>query len=95
MGFPDFEKIAGAFGIPFRRCRDMAEMKDGIAWSLSSDGYCMLEVMVTTKQIFEPKSATKRLEDGSLYSPPLEDLAPFLPRDELKENMYIPVLDEK
>ena len=95
LGFPDFEKIAGAFGIPFRRCRDMAEMKDGIAWSLSSDGYCMLEVMVTTKQIFEPKSATKRLEDGSLYSPPLEDLAPFLPRDELKENMYIPVLDEK
>lgn len=95
LGFPDFEKIAGAFGIPFRRCHDKTEMKDGIAWSIASDGYCVLEVMVTTKQIFEPKSATKRLEDGSLYSPPLEDLAPFLPREELKENMYIPVMDEK
>lgn len=40
------------------------------------------------EQIFEPKSATKKLPDGSLYSPPLEDMAPFLPRDELESNLY-------
>lgn len=95
LGFPDFGKIADAFGIPFKRCHNKAEMKDDIAWSIDSDGYCILEVMVTTKQIFEPKSVAKRLEDGSLYSPPLEDLAPFLSREELKENMYIKMWDEQ
>jgi acetolactate synthase-1/2/3 large subunit len=44
---------------------------------------------VTIDQIFEPKSATKRLADGSLVSPPLEDLAPFLPREELLSNLFI------
>jgi acetolactate synthase-1/2/3 large subunit len=54
----------------------------------------MLEVFCSTEQIFEPKSATRRLDDGSLYSPPLEDLAPFLSREELKSNMYIKMIDE-
>ena len=56
---------------------------------LSSDGPLLCEVIVTTKQNFEPKSSARRLEDGTLVSPPLEDLAPFLPREELAENMFI------
>lgn len=91
LGFPDFEKIAGAFGLPFKRCSDRKTMEEGIEWVIGHDNYCVLEVMVTTTQFFEPKSATKRLEDGSLYSPPLEDLAPFLPGEELKKNMLIPL----
>ena len=47
---------------------------------------------MTEDQKFEPKSATKRLPDGRLTSPPLEDLAPFLPREELAANMYIPLV---
>lgn len=94
LGFPDFEKLAAAFGIPYRRCFDRQTMAQGIQWALGCEGYCILEAMVTTKQVFEPKSATKRLEDGSLYSPPLEDLAPFLSREELRENMYIKLWDE-
>ena len=37
----------------------------------------------------------KRLEDGTLVSPPLEDLAPFLPREELRNIMLIPLMDEE
>jgi len=55
----------------------------------------LCEVMTSTTQKFEPKSATKKLPDGTLVSPPLEDLAPFLPREELKKNMYIPLIKEK
>lgn len=95
LGFPDFEKLSYAFGIPYRKCDSKSEMGDAIDWVLSQESYCMLEVYCSTEQIFEPKSATKRLENGSLYSPPLEDLAPFLPRDELAENMYIKLLDER
>lgn len=95
LGFPDFGKIAYAFGIPYRKCENKTDMNDSIQWIISEPKYCLLEVCCSTDQIFEPKSATKRLEDGSLYSPPLEDLAPFLPRDELKSNMVIELLNEK
>jgi acetolactate synthase-1/2/3 large subunit len=70
-------------------------MENGIDWCINEKGYCLFEVFCSTEQIFEPKSATKRLEDGSLYSPPLEDLAPFLSREELKSNMYIKMWDER
>ena len=44
--------------------------------------------------MWEPKSSTKRLEDGTLVSPPLEDLAPFLPREELEKIMIVPMVEE-
>ena len=53
----------------------------------------MCEVVCSTTQIFEPKSATRKLEDGTLVSPPREDMAPFLPREELKRNMYIDLVE--
>lgn len=95
LGFPEFKKISTAFEIPYKSCSSINELEKSISWFNEQKGYCMLEVFCTTDQIFEPKSATKRLEDGSLYSPPLEDLAPFLSREELKENMYIKMWDER
>lgn len=70
-------------------------INDCITKVLNAPEAVLCEVFVTIEQKFEPKSATKKLEDGSLFSPPLEDLAPFLTREELKENMYIPLIDEK
>lgn len=61
---------------------------------LKLDGPVFTEIYTDTKQVWEPKSSTKKLPDGTLVSPPLEDLAPFLPRNELKENMFIPLIDE-
>ena len=43
--------------------------------------------MLDPEQGFEPKSSSRVLEDGRIISPPLEDLAPFLSREELAENM--------
>ena len=61
--------------------------------TLETEGPFLAEIITDTNQIYEPKSATKKLEDGTLVSPPLEDLAPFLPREELRENMYIDLID--
>ena len=47
-------------------------------------------MFVSLDQIFEPKSSAKRLPDGTLVSPPLEDLSPFLPEEEMDANMIIP-----
>ena len=81
--------------VPYEPEKNKYKMIDAIDWMNKKNGFCMLEVCCDTKQFFEPKSATKRLEDGSLYSPPLEDLAPFLDREELRSNMYLPLWDER
>ena len=95
LGFPDFGKLSYAYGIPYMFCDNVDKLDSAIEWLGSEEGYCLLEVHCDTKQFFEPKSATKRLNDGTLYSPPLEDLAPFLSREELKDNMLIPLWEEK
>ena len=89
LGFPDFEKLAYAYGIPYYGCGGMEKLDSILDEFLKCNGYAMLQIFCDTKQIFEPKSATKRLPDGTLVSPPLEDLYPFLSREELRENMYI------
>jgi acetolactate synthase-1/2/3 large subunit len=95
LSFPDMEKIASAYGIPYRAIHNNSEMNDGLSEFLSLDGCAMCEVFVDTAQAFEPKPTAKKLEDGRLVSPPLEDLSPFLPREELKDIMLIPLVDEK
>ena len=93
LGFPDFEKLAYAYGIPYLGCKNDYELRDVLEKALKWNGYLLCEIFTSTGQAFQPKSATKRLEDGTLFSPPLEDMAPFLPKDELKENMYIDLIE--
>ena len=90
----DFEKLAAAYGIPYGRIESNSKLEAGIRKALCTESYYLCEIICVTDQKFEPKSATKRLADGSLFSPPLEDLAPFLSREELAENMYIPMIKE-
>ena len=89
LSFPDMGKLAPAYGYPFFRCETNAQLDETISKVLAVKGPAICEIMVSTEQKFEPKSATKRLEDGTLVSPPLEDLAPFLDRDEFYSNMII------
>ena len=94
LSFPNFIKIAEAFGFPYFSAGSNAEMQEAVKAALSTDGYAFCEIFTDIEQVWEPKSSTKRLEDGTLVSPPLEDLAPFLNRDELAQNMYIPLINE-
>lgn len=94
LSFPEFEKLAKAFGYPYYSARSNAEMKKVVDEVLAQEGPVFCEIFTDTVQVWEPKSSTKRLEDGTLVSPPLEDLAPFLPREELKEIMFIPMMEE-
>ena len=93
LGFPSFEKIAKAFGFMYWKAINNDEMKSVVAKVLAYEGPAFCEIFTDTVQVWEPKSSTKRLQDGTLVSPPLEDLAPFLDRDELKKQMFIPLID--
>jgi acetolactate synthase I/II/III large subunit len=94
LSFPDFSKLGTAFGFEVRRCASHHELSDSIHEMLASEGPQLLEVMLDPEQPFSPKLASRQLEDGRMVSSPLEDLAPFLSRAELAENMLIPLVDE-
>lgn len=94
LSFPDYKKIAEAFGYPYFCAKGNKEMRETVDKILKLSGYAFCEIFTDTEQIWEPKSSTKRLEDGRLVSPPLEDLAPFLSREELAENMFIDMIEE-
>lgn len=90
LSFPDMEKIAHAYGFPFIRAHHNEELHNAVAKTLATDGPAICEIMVTLTQQFLPKSAAKRLPDGSIISPPLEDLAPYLPDEEMDRIMIVP-----
>lgn len=94
LGFPDFEKLAAAYGFPYFRIATHAELASQLKEVLAIPGYLICEVMTCVTQKFEPKLSSHRLPDGRIVSKPLEDLAPFLSREELEENMLIPLLVE-
>ena len=91
--FPSFERIAYGFDIPFRRACGHGELREAIAVTLAEPGAAMAEIMLDLAQPFSPKVSSKRLPDGRMVTAPLEDMAPFLPRDEFLENMIVPPVD--
>lgn len=94
LSFPSFEKIATAFGMPYLSAHSNKEVEQVAKAAFATPGFVFCEIFTDTHQVWEPKSSARRLPDGTLVSPPLEDLAPFLPREELKEQMYIPMMEE-
>ena len=84
------EKLAAAYGYPYVKAVHNEELAAAAEKTLSMEGPVICEVFVTMDQNFEPKSAAKRLPDGTMVSPPLEDLSPFLPDEEMDEMMIIP-----
>ncbi len=94
LGFPDVEKLAQAFDYPYFRASNHGDMRAAIEKTLAHDGRAICEVFLDLGQVFAPKLASRRLDDGRMVSSPLEDLAPFLPREELAANMLIPLVAE-
>ena len=92
LSFPDLKLLAPVFGLTYSACHAPEDLKSVIQDALAHESN-ICEIFVTKKQFTEPKISSRRLEDGSMVSAPLEDMYPFLPREELAQNMYIE-LDE-
>jgi acetolactate synthase-1/2/3 large subunit len=94
LTLPDLMKIGTAYGISTERITENAGLKVGIRAVLDRPGPVLCEVMVAPDQAIGPRVSSALRPDGSIVSRPLEDLWPFLDRDELRANMLIPTLDE-
>lgn len=86
---PDFSKIACAFGFPSFQIRTWEDMACIMPKVQAIQGPVICEVFTHPEQPFVPKLSLVPQKDGSLISPPLEDLSPLLPRAEMRENMLI------
>ncbi len=92
--FPDFAAVSAAFGFAYARAEGHNDLREAIATTLAADGPALCEIIVDEHVAFAPKLGSKAHPDGRITSPPLEDLSPFLPREVLRENMAIPLLEE-
>jgi len=90
---PDFEHLARAYGISYSSIRNNAELSAGIASVLRSEGPEICELNAAADQGISPRVSSFRRADGTFESRPIEDMAPFLPREEVWENMHL--FDEK
>ena len=91
--FPDFVKLAEAHGLRGVKIEG-DDFSSQIAAALKTPGPVLCEVILDRAQGFEPKLSSKKLPDGRMVTAPLEDMAPFLPRDEFKRNLLIPAWEE-
>ncbi len=94
ISFPDMERIAYAYEIPFVRCHNHNELDKAIAQTVEGDAPAICEIMLTPEQPFAPRISSRRLPDGRIVSSPLEDMYPFLEREEMKGNLLIAPFEE-
>ena len=90
VSFPDLTRIAEAYGIRAMRVSRHAELATTIGAALEAPGPVLCNVHMCPEQGFAPRVSSQRLPDGKIVSKPLEDMYPFLERDEFLSNMLIP-----
>jgi acetolactate synthase-1/2/3 large subunit len=86
---PDYSAIAKAFNFPAYAIRTWQDFEQVMPQVQSAKGPVICEVFMHPEQLFLPKLSLAPKADGTIVSPPLEDLSPLLPREELQQNMII------
>lgn len=89
LSFPEIEKIAYAYNIPYYKLATSEDLDDKLEKILNYDGYVLVEVICPFKQDMVPSSSAKINKDGKLVSQPLENMFPFLSEEEFKSEMII------
>lgn len=87
VSVPDFCKLANVFGIKSVKISSVEEMDNKIKDVLAYNEPIICEVMVEKEYAFLPKLSARKLEDGTMISPSLEDMYPFLSREEFYSNI--------
>ena len=87
LTFPDFAKIAEAYQFTFYKIMTNLKIKETLKKIIETPGPVICEVVCDPMQQQQPRVSSVINPDGSIESRPMEDLFPFLPRDEFEENM--------
>ena len=88
LSFPDMEKIVWAYGIPYIKITTQEQIQVMLNF-MENDGPVFCEVVVDQTQNFAPKLSSKVLPDGKIISPEIDDMFPFLSKEEYEANKFI------
>jgi acetolactate synthase-1/2/3 large subunit len=94
LKLPDLQKVATAYGLSAVRLANSATLRDDLRAVLDSPGPVVCEIMAVPDEVRQPRLSSMQKADGSMVSKPLEDLWPFLEREEFRANMIVPPLEE-
>lgn len=95
LTLPDAVKVASAYNLHTVRINNHDQLKSGIEEVLTWPGPALCDVMINPDQPTLPRISSGQRKDGTMFSKPLEDLWPFLDREELLRNMIIPPLTDE
>ena len=90
MTLPEVTKVAGSYGLKTARIENHAGITERVGEILRMEGPVVCDVIISPNQATAPRISSVKGEDGKIYSKPLEDMWPFLDRDEFAANMLIP-----
>jgi acetolactate synthase-1/2/3 large subunit len=94
LSLPPLDRIAEAYGIPYAYVAREKDLEGTLQSCLAASGPGICEVRVPPEEDRVPRLASAQKPDGSMVSRPIEDLFPFLDREEFRRNMLIPPLEE-
>jgi acetolactate synthase-1/2/3 large subunit len=89
VSIPDTLKICEAYGIPAARVSNLKDLDGAIRIAMETSGPYILDVVTPQEQLIIPTVSSKVNDDGTMSSRPLEDMAPFLDRDEYLQNLIV------
>lgn len=90
VSFPNTRKIAVAYGIEYKKIEDNKSIKNVIDDCMNISSPLICELFLPEEYIFQPKLSSEKKPDGRIISKPLEDMYPFLDREEFRKNMIVP-----
>jgi acetolactate synthase I/II/III large subunit len=94
QSLPDIRKVAQAYGLTTDIITDQSNLRSEVRRILSRPGPLVCDVQTILDEVRAPRLSSIQRPDGSFVSQPLEDLWPFLERDEFYSNILIPVTEE-
>jgi acetolactate synthase-1/2/3 large subunit len=86
LSFPDMSKLAPAYGIAYYRIDSYSSIESTLAKAFADDKPALIDVVVDPNQNFEPKLSSKSMPDGTIVSPEIDDMYPFLSKEEYLSN---------
>jgi acetolactate synthase-1/2/3 large subunit len=94
QSLPDLRRVAEAYGLATDVITDQSNLHQEVRRILDRPGPVVCDVHVILDEVRQPRLSSVQRADGSFVSKPLEDLFPFLERDEFLSNMLIPALED-
>jgi len=93
LTLPDIMKVAEAYGLKTARISSSKNLREQIRSIIDQEGPMICDVMVIPDEARSPRVSSFQKPDGSMVSKPLEDMWPFLDREEFLSNMMIEPVD--